>query len=136
MAVFVHILLVALGSALGGLARYGVVNAVTHLSGVAPYWGTMIVNLSGSFFLGWFITMLTDVWAADRERWMHAHAEEIRLLVAVGFTGAYTTFSSFEAETYRLVRDSMTWTAVIYMTASVFLGLIAFRLGMLLAGAR
>jgi len=134
MNLMAHLAFVAAGSALGGLARYGVVSGLMHFAGAAPHWATMLVNISGSFFLGWFITMLGEVWTDEQHRWIHAHAEEIRLLVAVGFTGGYTTFSSFEAETYRLLRDSMAWTAIVYVTASVFLGLIGFRLGMLVAG--
>lgn len=136
MSTAFHMLLVGVGSGLGGLARYGVANAVAHFTGLMPHWATMGVNISGSLLLGWFVTMLTDVWTANSGSWIHAHGEQARLLVAVGFTGGYTTFSSFEAETYRLFRDQMTFTAIAYVAGSVFLGLAAFRIGMMLAGAR
>src|SRR5437667_12287782 len=121
MNVLLHLGLVALGSALGGLARYGVGNLASHGIGLAPHWGTMFINISGSLFLGWFSTMLAEVWTSDTGAWLHAHAEQCRLLVAVGFTGGYTTFSSFEGETYRLIRDDMTWSVIFYVTGSVFL---------------
>jgi len=127
-----HIVLVALGSALGGLARWGAGNLVTHFLGMRFPWGTLLINISGSALLGWFVTLLDEIWVFSPDSRMHA--EEWRLLVAVGFTGAYTTFSTFEGETYRLFRTGMTWSAIFYLTGSVFLGLLAFRVGILLAG--
>ena len=134
-AVF-HLGLVAIGSALGGVLRYGVAIIATRSAGVLPHWATMFINVAGSLFLGWFLTMLYEVWTTDHHAWIHARQEEWRLLVAVGFTGGFTTFSAFEAETYGLFRDDMAWTAIVYVSGSVFLGLVAFRVGMVLAGAK
>lgn len=135
MSILLNLALVAFGSALGGLARYGVASTVIHFGGVSVlHWATMAVNISGSFFLGWFVVMLKEVWTVDPQSWMRTHAVEIELLIAVGFTGGYTTFSSFEAQTYDLLRQGLNLIAILYVVGSVFLGLIAFRSGMLLAG--
>lgn len=136
MNALLHFGLVALGSALGGMTRYGAGLCTSQLFGLAPHWGTMFINVTGSLFLGWFSTMLAEVWSIGQNSWLHGHVEECRLLVAVGFTGGYTTFSSFEGETYGLFRDGTAWIAIFYVTGSVFLGLVGFRLGMLIAGAK
>jgi CrcB protein len=134
MSTLIHLGLVAVGSALGGLARYGVANLATGPFGLSPHWAILFINISGSLVLGWFSTLLAEVWTAEGHPWLHTHAEHWRLLVAVGFTGGYTTFSTFEADTYALFRAGAAWTAIFYVTGSVFLGLVAFRIGMLLAG--
>jgi len=135
MNALLHFGLVAFGSALGGMTRYGV-GCASFAFGVAPHWGTMLINITGSLFLGWFSTMLAEIWTTDHNSWLHAHAEQCRLLIAVGFTGGYTTFSSFEGETYGLFRDGNAGSAIVYVTGSVLLGLVAFRVGMLVAGAK
>ncbi len=63
-------------------------------------------------------------------------ADDLRLLVAVGFTGAYTTFSTFEHESSTLLRNGDGLLGMTYMFGSVFLGLVAVRLGMMLASAQ
>jgi CrcB protein len=126
-----QILLVAGGSAVGGLTRWGVALAFGRVLGVAYPWATLAINVTGSLFLGWFLTVLgerelvpdpTRVWA-----------DNLRLLVAVGFTGSYTTFSTFEYETHRLLRAGDGVVAAAYVAGSVFLGLLAVRLGVHLA---
>lgn len=82
--------------------------------------GTLIVNLSGSFILGWFATL-----AAARANF----PETLRLAVATGFVGAYTTFSTFALETDQLVRHSSSWLALLNVVGSVALGLLAVRFG-------
>lgn len=123
--------LVALGSALGGLARWGMAVALGRLFGPAFPWGTFFINISGSLFLGWFSTLLTDRLLGNGNSWLRA--DDLRLLVAVGFTGAYTTFSTFEFEAHSLLRDGDHLKGFTYLAGSVFLGLIAVRLGMMLA---
>jgi fluoride exporter len=59
--------------------------------------------------------------------------DDLRLLLAVGFTGAYTTFSTYELESHNLFRDGDTLKGMIYMFGSVFVGLAAVRIGVLLA---
>jgi CrcB protein len=123
--------LVSFGSALGGLARWGVGVWAGRLLGTAFPWGTFFINLSGSFFLGWFSAVLSEKLVLGPHSWLRA--DDLRLMVAVGFTGAYTTFSTFEYEAHGLLRDGDSWAGLTYLFASVFLGLLAVRLGINLA---
>jgi CrcB protein len=130
MRLLIQIGLVAFGSALGGLARWGVGAGAARLLGSAFPWGTFIINISGSLFLGWFSTVLSDRWLAGPGSWLRA--DDLRLMVAVGFTGAYTTFSTFEYESDKLFRDGEGLLAMTYLFGSVFLGLLSVRCGILL----
>ena len=131
MRLLVQIGLVALGSAAGGLARWGVgVGAARWLGTAFPY-GTLIINLSGSLFLGWFSTVLTERLLLADGSWVRV--ADLRLMIAVGFTGAYTTFSTFEYEAHGLLGDGDGLAAMIYVFASVLLGLVAVRCGIVLA---
>jgi CrcB protein len=123
--VLYHIFLVAFGSAVGGLLRWvvGIVSAAWF--GVSFPWGTLIINLTGCLFLGWFGTLLGDR--------LMPNSEELRLLLAVGLCGAYTTFSTFEFETNKLFQKGDSFYAILYLGSSVFLGLLAIRIGALLA---
>ena len=138
MRVFVQIVLVAVGSALGGLTRWGVSLGVPRLlewwkvpARVAGYpWATFLINVTGSLFLGWFATLLTDKLLPD-DGWLRP--DDLRLLLAVGFTGAYTTFSTFEYESESMLREGDGFLGMTYLFASVFFGLAAVRLGVFLA---
>lgn len=130
---FMQIILVSLGSTAGGLARWGVTTAAARLWGTALPYGTFLINISGSLFLGWFLTVVSDRLLLREGFWLRA--DDLRLMVAVGFTGAYTTFSSFEWESHSLLRDGDGLAGTTYIFASVFLGLVAVRLGILLARA-
>lgn len=127
MRILTQIGLVALGSALGGLLRWGVTLAVARLLGTRFPWGTLLINLSGCLFLGWFVTLMTHRVVLPPTGWLRA--DDLRLLIAVGFTGAYTTFSTFGVESDALVRDGHCWLATLYVVASVALGLLAVRVG-------
>ena len=131
MRVLTQVGLVAFGSALGGLARWGVAVGAARLFGTAFPWGTFLINLSGCLFLGWFMAVLSERLPAGGGGWLGQ--DDLRLMVAVGFTGAYTTFSTFEYESHGLLRDGDGLTAMTYLFGSVFLGLLAVRLGNLLA---
>jgi CrcB protein len=123
--------LVSLGSALGGLTRFGVGVGAARLLGTAFPWGTFFINVSGSLFLGWFTTILRDRLPLGDRAWLRP--DELHLLIAVGFTGAYTTFSTFEYESHSLLKDGNSLAGMTYIAASVFLGLVAVRLGVNLA---
>lgn len=115
---------VAIGGALGAVARY----AVTLL--VARFWlgafplATFLINISGSFILGFFTTFVVEKTSLD-PLW--------RLLVATGFVGAYTTFSTFEYETQSLTETGATMIAVANVLGSVIAGFAAVQLGVMLA---
>jgi fluoride exporter len=126
-----QIALVSIGSTVGGLARWGVAEACSRLLGTASMWGTLFVNLTGSFFIGWFLTVMEERLPFDGYGWLSAY--DFRLLVAVGFTGTYTTFSTFEYEGHRLLADGANLAGLTYLGGSVFLGLLAVHGGVLLA---
>jgi CrcB protein len=127
-----QIVLVSLGSALGGLARWGMGVGAARLLGSALPWGTFFINISGSLFLGWFSSVISERLGGPNVTWIRP--DDLRLLVAVGFTGSYTTFSTFEYETHHMLKDGDSLLAILYIGASVFLGLLAVRLGAQLAG--
>jgi fluoride exporter len=129
-----QILLVAIGSSLGGLTRWGVTLWFGRWFGAAFPWGTFFINVSGSLFLGWFATVLDKGLALPGSSWLRPG--DLRLLVAVGFTGAYTTFSTFEYESHQRLSEGDGLTGATYVALSVFLGLMAVRLGVVLGGAR
>jgi fluoride exporter len=130
MRLLFQILLVAFGSALGGLARWGVTVGLARALGTAFPWGTFLINITGCLFLGWFMTLVGDRLLPEAG-WLRT--EDLRLMVAVGFTGAYTTFSTFEYEAHGLLRDGDGLAGTTYLFASVFLGLVAVRFGIFLA---
>ena len=132
MHVLTQIGLVALGSCVGGLLRWGVAVGFGRLFVTTFPWATFFINLSGSLFLGWFMTVVGR-FVPSEHSWFSQ--DSLKLMVAVGFTGAYTTFSTFEFESHKLLSDSDYLKGVIYMLGSLVLGLIAVWLGMKLAGA-
>jgi CrcB protein len=127
----IQIALVAVGGAVGSLLRWGVGAAAGRLLGTAFPWGTFLINISGSLFLGWFATVLADRLLNTEGLWLRP--DDLRLTVAVGFTGAYTTFSTFEYESHGLLQDGDGLRGITYLFASVFLGLLAVHVGVYLA---
>ena len=116
-------LLVVIGGGTGALARYVAASAImTRFGGKFPL-GTLAINVTGSFLIGFLMTVLTERWQVD-PRW--------RLLLVVGFLGGYTTFSSFEWETYAAARDGEVLLGMINVAASVMLGYAAVWLGSVL----
>jgi CrcB protein len=117
-------LMVAIGGALGACSRF----AVTLLIGTV--WrrdfplATFLINISGSFVLGFFATLAAERVAID-PLW--------RLLVATGFVGAYTTFSTFEYETQRLTEVGALGWGALNVLSSVAAGYVAVQLGVALA---
>jgi len=111
---------IAGAGALGALARYGVVQLISNAW--FP-WATLTINLTGAFALG-FIYKAFEGSAG--------HLNSLRLIVGVGFLGAFTTFSSMMWESDSHLRDGSTGRAAAYLAASLILGLVAVRLGFLL----
>ncbi|HVX11984.1 MAG TPA: fluoride efflux transporter CrcB [Pirellulales bacterium] len=133
MRLLFQIGLVAFGSACGGLLRWGIGTGAARLLGTALPYGTFVINISGSLFLGWFLTLLADRMVLSEHPWLRP--DDLRLMIAVGFTGAYTTFSTFEWEAHGLFRDGESFAATLYLLLSVVLGLLAVRWGVSLARA-
>ena len=106
-------LVVLTGAGLGGLARYVAGTWIMEKYGGRFPLGTLFINLSGSFLIGVLMTLLTERW--------NLH-QNFRLFLVVGVLGGYTTFSSFEYETFQLVRDGARWMGLIYVMGSVVLG--------------
>ncbi|MFY9268498.1 MAG: fluoride efflux transporter CrcB [Candidatus Manganitrophaceae bacterium] len=119
-----NLLIVGIGGFFGAITRYLVDGWIgRRMGGLFPY-GTFVINVSGSFVLGLFATTITERFI------IHPHW---RLLIAIGFVGAYTTFSTFEYETHKLIEEGSFALALLNLLLSVSAGLIAVRLGILLA---
>lgn len=117
---------VAIAGALGALARYGLGGWLTsRFPGSFP-WETFIINISGSFIIGLLFVIFT-------ERLMPHPA--LRVSLMVGFVGAYTTFSTFSLETFRLIEDGAVGLALANIFGSVTAGLVAVYLGIVIARA-
>ncbi len=117
-------LLIALGGAVGANARYLVSTwAANRIGGQFPY-GTFLINASGSFLMGFFLTIV-----ADHTR----HEASVTFLVATGFLGSYTTFSTFAYETIGLVRRGAIRSSLINVLGSAVTGIAGVGLGMALA---
>lgn len=117
-------LIVGLGGFIGANARYLLGGWVQQRWGPSFPAGTFVVNISGSFLLGLFVTL------ALRLTW----SEEWRLLIAIGFLGAYTTFSTFEYETLRLIAEGRQYGAAAFnLLGSVLFGFVAAYLGIVAA---
>ena len=113
-------LLILAGGGVGSLARYLAGTAVTARLGARFPVGTMVVNVTGCFLIGLLMTLLTEWWQ-PHPNW--------RLALVVGFLGGYTTFSSFEWETYAAVRDGGFWIGLGNVVGSVTLGYAAVWVG-------
>lgn len=117
-------LIVGAGGFLGAIARYLVGGWVQQRWGASFPYGTLVINVSGSFVLGLFATL------ALRFGWN----DEWRLLIAIGLIGAYTTFSTFEYETLRLIAEGRQYgAALLNVFGSVVAGFGAACLGVVAA---
>lgn len=126
METLTRYLAVAAGGAVGACLRYYLGSTALLGRVAAPFpTATFVINITGSFIIGFFLTL-----AAERMR-IDPH---IRLAVAVGFVGAYTTFSTFEYETARLVEARQIGVALLNIILSVVIGYGAVWLG--IAAAR
>ena len=123
MSVFLRGLAVGLGGFLGAACRYWVGAWVERGSAGLFPWGTLVVNVTGAFLLGWLLHAGL-IRGALPSRW--------QLILATGFLGAYTTFSTFTWETLRLAVAGSWPRAVANLGLSVFLGLLGVWLGAVL----
>lgn len=120
-------LAVALGGALGTVARYGLSGAVANAFGETFPWGTLIINVTGSFMIGLFGAL-----TGPDGRYLVGSAA--RQFVMIGFCGGYTTFSSFSLQTLALMRDGEWIYAGWNILGSVVLCLLFVWFGAILAG--
>ena len=117
-------IIVGIGGFVGAIVRYALAVWIGQAWGRAFPLGTFIINVSGSFLIGLLMTLFTERYSFD-PAW--------RLLFVVGFLGAYTTFSTFEYETGRLIKDSEWFFAAMNVVLSVTVGFIALKFGEVLA---
>ena len=117
-------LLIVVGGGAGSLARYLAGTAVMTRLGTRVPWGTLVVNVTGCFLIGLLMTLFTERFSPGTN-W--------RPLLVIGFLGGYTTFSSFEWESYAAVRGGSPWIGLANVIGSVVFGYIAVWLGSELA---
>ncbi|MDQ2740723.1 MAG: fluoride efflux transporter CrcB [Chloroflexota bacterium] len=115
-----RLLLVLLGGALGSGARYGVALWAAARFGPAFPWGTLMVNVAGSFLIGLLATLANELGRIGPEG---------RVFLLVGVLGGFTTFSSFSLETVRLMEHNEPARALANILVSLFLALGATLLG-------
>lgn len=117
---------IAVAGSLGALARYGLEGVVSRQAPGAFPWGTFVVNVSGSFLLGFVFVLMIERISVDP--WL-------RSSLTIGFLGAYTTFSTLSLETYRLLEDGARALAFANAVGSLAAGLVAVYLGIVVARA-
>lgn len=117
-----------LGSGLGGVARFAGSGFIARQFGETFPWGTLLVNVTGSFIIGWFATL-----TGTEGRWLVSPSA--RQFVMIGICGGYTTFSSFSLQTLALARDGEWFKAGANSVLSLVCCLVAVWLGHLLAAS-
>ena len=115
-------LMVGIGGALGSILRFWVGGYVSNRLGVRFPYGTFLINCTGSFLVGFMVTLL-----AGRAHW----SSNWRYLIPIGFIGGYTTFSTFELETFRSFQDGEILIAGLNVALSVVIGFVSVWLGVI-----
>ena len=115
-------LMVGIGGALGSVLRFWVGGYVGDRLGVRFPYGTFLINCTGSFLVGFVVTLL-----AERTHW----SPNWRSLIPIGFIGGYTTFSTFELETFRSFQDGEILVAGLNVAVSVVVGFVSVWLGVI-----
>lgn len=117
---------ISLGAIAGALSRYYGGQWFAHTFAHPFPLGTLLVNVSGSCFMGWIATVVVN--------WRSLPPDVI-LLLTTGFLGSYTTFSTYELETAQLIKMQMPWQALLYWVGSPLLGILGCLGGVQLAQA-
>jgi CrcB protein len=117
------ILLISIGAVLGANARYWFSDWAGQKWGPSFPYGTLIINITGSLLLGFFMTLATERLMVD-PRW--------RIFFAVGFLGAYTTFSTYAYESFSLLSKGQWALGLLNLAGSTILGVVAVGLGIYL----
>jgi len=120
----INAVIIGIGGFFGAIARYGVALWIGQRWGRSFPLGTFVINVSGSFMIGLAMSLLTERFIVNPQ-W--------RLLLVVGFLGAYTTFSTFEYETGALLKDSEWLSAGLNVVLSVVVGFVGLKLGEVIA---
>ena len=115
-------LMVGIGGFLGAIARFWLGGYVSAKMGSRFPYGTFVINCTGSFLIGFIVTLL-----AEKAHWN----ANWRYLIPIGFIGAYTTFSAFEYETFRVLQDGEMLIAFLNVVLSVIVGFLAVWLGVI-----
>jgi CrcB protein len=119
-----NVLVIGIGGFVGAVARYGIAVWIGQRWGRSFPLGTFVINVSGSFLIGLLMTLMAERFT-ENPQW--------RLLLVVGFLGAYTTFSTFEYETGALLKDGEWLFAGLNVVLSVIVGFAALKLGEVMA---
>lgn len=119
-----NIFIIGIGGFLGAVARYGVALWIGQRWGRSFPLGTFVVNITGSLLIGFIMPLLTERFMVNPQ-W--------RLFLAVGFLGAYTTFSTFEYETGALLKDGEWLISGLNLVLSVLAGFVALKAGEIVA---
>jgi CrcB protein len=117
-------LFIAIGGALGSLARYGVGSLIAGRMGTRFPYGTFVINITACLIIGFSLTWMERRTAVN-PAW--------RFLIPIGFVGAYSTFSTFEWETFTNLQLGAFLIAALYVSLSLLLGLLAVWAGVVLA---
>ena len=112
--------LVGIGGFLGAIARFWLGGYISNRMGTRFPYGTFVINITGSFLIGFVITLMAERTYLN---------PTLRYLIPIGFIGAYTTFSTFEYEIFRSVQDGDLLIAGLNIGSSVILGFVAVWLG-------
>ncbi|MHB0886496.1 MAG: fluoride efflux transporter CrcB [Bacillota bacterium] len=118
--------IVSLGGAMGAGARYWVTGVVQKAAGAEFPWGTAVVNLIGSFLIGFVMTFGTEI---------SSMPTETRLFLVTGILGGLTTFSALGYETVRLIQEGSLFPAIGNVALNLIVGLVAVATGIFMARA-
>lgn len=114
--------IIAVGGAIGSMLRYWVGAYVSGRMGARFPYGTFVINITACFLIGLVMTVL-----AEKTQW----SPNWRYLIPIGFLGGYSTFSSFEYETFRVFQSNELLVAGLNITLSVGIGFLAVWLGVI-----
>ena len=114
--------MIGIGGFIGAIARFWLGGYISNKLGTRFPYGTFVINCTGSFLIGFILTLI-----AERTHW----SPNWRYLIPVGFIGAYTTFSTFEYETFRSMQDGEFLIASLNVGLSVIVGFISIWLGVI-----
>ena len=119
-----EIIVIAIGGALGAVARYWLTELASKIFGTHFPYGTLIVNVLGSLCLGFLFVLLVE---------RSLLAPLWRSAVMIGFLGAFTTFSTFSLQAFDLIQHERYMAGGIYIVGSVVISLLAIGIGMAVA---